>query len=103
MFDREEYRLGGAANVAHNIAAMGEHASLFVLIGKGDAASQPKLALRGCGLADEGLVANSRPTSRKVRVVTARNQQVARIDYEHDGDAAGDALDRLRQRAGDAI
>jgi len=33
-----------------------------------------------------GLVVDeSRPTTRKVRVVTSRNQQVARIDYEADG------------------
>jgi D-beta-D-heptose 7-phosphate kinase/D-beta-D-heptose 1-phosphate adenosyltransferase len=103
MFDREEYRLGGAANVAHNIAAMGGRASLVGLVGKDDAASQLKLALRGCGLSDDGLVADNRPTTRKVRVVTARNQQVARIDYEHDADADGDALDRLCRRAADAI
>ena len=27
-FEREEYRLGGAANVAHNIAALGGRASI---------------------------------------------------------------------------
>jgi bifunctional ADP-heptose synthase (sugar kinase/adenylyltransferase) len=32
----------------------------------------------------------SRPTTRKMRVVTSRNQQVARIDYESDREARGD-------------
>src|SRR4029453_2722755 len=39
----------------------------------------------------DGLVRDpGRPTTEKVRVVTERNQQVARIDYERDADVAGD-------------
>jgi D-beta-D-heptose 7-phosphate kinase/D-beta-D-heptose 1-phosphate adenosyltransferase len=103
-FEREEYRLGGAANVAHNIAAMKGRASLVGLVGADEAAGQLRAALRGCGLSDDALVvAGDRPTTRKTRVVTARNQQVARIDYEHDGDAVGDVLDTLCRHAADAI
>ena len=38
---------------------------------------------------------HSRPTTTKVRVVTDRNQQVARIDYESDAEIAGDIEDRI--------
>jgi hypothetical protein len=31
MFDHESYRLGGAANVAHNIAALGARATLIAI------------------------------------------------------------------------
>jgi D-beta-D-heptose 7-phosphate kinase/D-beta-D-heptose 1-phosphate adenosyltransferase len=42
------------------------------------------------------LVTDSRrPTTRKVRVVTERNQQVARVDYEQDADVSGGTLDTL--------
>jgi D-beta-D-heptose 7-phosphate kinase/D-beta-D-heptose 1-phosphate adenosyltransferase len=39
-----------------------------------------------------------RPTVEKVRVVTERHQQVARIDYERDEDISGEAHDRLLER-----
>jgi D-beta-D-heptose 7-phosphate kinase/D-beta-D-heptose 1-phosphate adenosyltransferase len=91
-FEREEYRLGGAANVAHNIAAVGGKAQLIGLVGQDDAAGHLRRALEASGLGPSGLVADARPTTRKVRVVTSRNQQVARIDYEGDGEATGAAL-----------
>jgi rfaE bifunctional protein kinase chain/domain len=94
-FDREEYRLGGAANVAHNIAAVGGQVLLIGLVGEDDAAGQLRRSLEASGLDSSGLVADARPTTRKVRVVTSRNQQVARIDYEGDGEATGGALSRL--------
>ena len=77
-FDREEFRLGGAANVAHNIAALDSRASLIGLVGDDDAARQLRIALKAVGVDDAGLVADRRPTTRKVRIVTSRNQQVAR-------------------------
>jgi rfaE bifunctional protein kinase chain/domain len=89
-FVREEYRLGGAANVAHNIAALGGRVRLVGLVGTDDAAGELRRSLERAGVDREGLVAEAgRPTTRKVRVVTERNQQVARVDYEADDDAAG--------------
>lgn len=94
-FDREEYRLGGAANVANNIAAMRGVVTLVGLVGADEAAAQLRRELDAAGIAHHGLVADQRPTTRKVRVVTSRNQQVARIDYERDGEASGPALAAL--------
>jgi D-beta-D-heptose 7-phosphate kinase/D-beta-D-heptose 1-phosphate adenosyltransferase len=88
-FEREEYRLGGAANVAHNVVALGSRARLVGVIGHDDAAGHLSRALHTVHLDDAYLVADKeRPTTRKVRVVTSRNQQVARIDYETDADPA---------------
>ena len=88
-FEREEYRLGGAANVAHNVVALGSRARLVGTIGRDDAAEHLSQALHNVHLDDAYLVADKeRPTTRKVRVVTSRNQQVARIDYETDADPA---------------
>jgi D-beta-D-heptose 7-phosphate kinase/D-beta-D-heptose 1-phosphate adenosyltransferase len=41
----------------------------------------------------------SRPTTTKVRVVTDRHQQVARVDYERDDEASGAAEQALIERA----
>jgi rfaE bifunctional protein kinase chain/domain len=89
-FDREMVRIGGAANVAHNVAALGGQATLMAVTGHDEAAAA---LVRGCG--DAGILSvfvedASRQTTRKVRVVTERNQQVARIDYEDDTEIAGD-------------
>jgi rfaE bifunctional protein kinase chain/domain len=90
-FESEYARLGGAANVAHNIAALGGRASLIGLVGSDVAADTLRAQLAAAGVSTDGLVEDAqRPTTEKVRVVTERNQQVARIDYERDADAAGD-------------
>jgi rfaE bifunctional protein kinase chain/domain len=90
-FEAEYVRLGGAANVAHNIAALGGRASLVGIVGADDAAAQLRSQLAAAGVEGAGLVEDrTRPTTEKVRVVTERNQQVARIDYERDADAGGD-------------
>jgi D-beta-D-heptose 7-phosphate kinase/D-beta-D-heptose 1-phosphate adenosyltransferase len=95
-FERDEYRLGGAANVANNIAALGGRPSLVGLIGTDHAAMQLKEHLKSAGIADSGLVSDpSRATTRKMRVVTSRNQQVARIDYEGDSDPSGRVAEDL--------
>jgi rfaE bifunctional protein kinase chain/domain len=58
--------------------------------------------LAGLAIGSSGLVAASdRCTTRKLRVVTNRNQQVARIDYEHDEEVSGDLeaalIDRIER------
>ena len=100
-FSRDEYRLGGAANVARNAASLGARVSLVGVVGEDDAGTLLRRELAEGGLDGAGLVCDpSRPTTRKVRVVTARNQQVARIDYEEDAEVAGTALDDLVRRVG---
>ena len=90
-FESEHLRLGGAANVAHNIVALGGRASLVGIVGVDAAAESLRAHLAAAGIGTDGLVADdTRPTTEKVRVVTERNQQVARIDYERDADAGGE-------------
>ncbi len=87
----DEVRLGGAANVAHNIRALGATPRLVGLVGADDAAATLRRALGDAGIDAAGLVEDpARPTTRKVRIVTTRHQQVARVDYESDAEAAGD-------------
>jgi D-beta-D-heptose 7-phosphate kinase/D-beta-D-heptose 1-phosphate adenosyltransferase len=91
-FEHEEFRLGGAANVAHNIAALGGRAELVGVVGDDREADHLRRDLAALSVGCSGLVtAADRCTTRKLRVVTTRNQQVARIDYERDHEVSGDA------------
>jgi D-beta-D-heptose 7-phosphate kinase/D-beta-D-heptose 1-phosphate adenosyltransferase len=86
-FQSEYVRLGGAANVAHNLASLGARVSLVGVIGKDPAATRLRSELDTLQIDTRHLVEDAtRPTVEKVRIVTERNQQVARVDYEHDED-----------------
>lgn len=84
-FDHEEYRLGGAANVANNAATLGARVDLVGLVGNDAAADALRADLTRASIGSAGLVADAaRCTTRKLRVVTTRNYQVARVDYEQE-------------------
>jgi rfaE bifunctional protein kinase chain/domain len=85
VFDHEEFRLGGAANVAHNLRALGATVDLIGVIGNDESGVLLKNELAAKGLHSTGLITDlERRTTTKMRVVTTRNQQVSRIDYESD-------------------
>ena len=99
QFQTEHVRLGGAANVAHNIIALGGRVSLVGLVGRDAGAAQLRQELSRAGTDTGGLVEDgSRPTTEKVRIVTERNQQVARVDYEQDGDVSGQLEQEIIER-----
>jgi D-beta-D-heptose 7-phosphate kinase/D-beta-D-heptose 1-phosphate adenosyltransferase len=87
VHDHDEYRLGGAGNVAHNIVALGGRAVLAGLAGDDEDGRSMAAEMIARGVQPSALVTvANRRTTTKVRVVTSRNQQVARIDYEADGE-----------------
>jgi len=103
-FERDEHRLGGAANVALNVAMLGGRVALVGLTGEDAAAERLRQEIGGHGLDTSHLVAApGRPTTRKVRIVTTRNQQVARIDYEADDPVPAATLATLADRSRRAI
>jgi D-beta-D-heptose 7-phosphate kinase/D-beta-D-heptose 1-phosphate adenosyltransferase len=106
MFDHESHRIGGAANVAHNVAALGGRATLIALAGADDASATLAQACREAGISPAFVSDGGRPTTTKVRIVTERNQQVARVDYESDAEISGDVEQRVvstvQQYAGEA-
>src|SRR5689334_5057053 len=55
-FEREEFRAGGAANVAQNVRGLGGVATIVGLLGRDDAGAKVKEALRSAGIATNGLV-----------------------------------------------
>jgi D-beta-D-heptose 7-phosphate kinase/D-beta-D-heptose 1-phosphate adenosyltransferase len=94
--------LGGAANVAQNVAALGAVPSLVAVTGRDGAAAHLRDALEALGAPSAGLVDIARPTTTKTRVV-ARTQQMLRFDEETDHDVAGEDGDRVRSAALDAV
>jgi rfaE bifunctional protein kinase chain/domain len=80
--DRKEYRIGGAGNVALNLASLGTPVSVFSVIGDDDD-GQILFDLLNEKKIDTGylLKSNSRITTNKMRVIS-RNQQMMRLDSE---------------------
>ncbi len=75
-------RLGGAANVANCLAALGAHVSLCGAVGA-DAAGDALIAACAAAGIDTGGVLRiaGRTTTRKLRVI-GRHQQLVRLDWE---------------------
>src|SRR5687768_16693035 len=92
-FEREERRLGGAANVAANVRALGGHPVLAGVIGDDEWGRLLREDLAAAGIDASLVVDAARPTTCKVRLATSRNQQVARLDYESDAEIDGAAAD----------
>lgn len=85
VFDHEEFRLGGAANVANNLRELGGAVDLVGVIGNDESGAHLKSELAAKGIHATGLITDlERRTTTKLRVVTTRNQQVSRIDFESD-------------------
>ncbi len=98
--DHDEYRAGGAANVAHNVRALGAKVELVGVLGADSAADRLRQELEARGIGTAGLATDaSRRTTAKLRIVTNRNQQVARIDYETDDEISGSVEDAVRAHA----
>ena len=103
QFDHESFRLGGAANVAHNVAALGGIVEIAGLVGNDAEGTRLLADLREAGIGTGAVLADrDRCTTRKLRVVTTRNQQVARIDYECDRPADGDLEAALAKKIREA-
>ncbi len=95
-YDHDDYRIGGAANVANNVRALGGNVELVGLTGSDAAGLRLRHLLAACGIGTSGLVEDqTRRTTTKLRIVTTRNLQVARIDYESDHEVSGDAQEAI--------
>ncbi len=79
---REDLALGGAANVAHNLALLGCDVGLVGLLGDDEHGRTLLAEMDRDGINHEGvLVDPNRPTITKTRVI-AGTQQIVRIDHE---------------------
>jgi len=74
--------LGGSGNVAANIVTFGARVEAFGVIGNDEPGRALEECLRGAGMADKGIIVDSkRVTTVKTRII-ARHQQVVRVDHE---------------------
>jgi D-beta-D-heptose 7-phosphate kinase/D-beta-D-heptose 1-phosphate adenosyltransferase len=102
-FAEQSECLGGAGNVAANLAALGARVEAFGVVGGhkgGD--DEPGRALRAClraaGINDRGVLADSRRvTTVKTRII-ARHQQLVRIDHERREPLRSETEDKLLHR-----
>jgi D-beta-D-heptose 7-phosphate kinase / D-beta-D-heptose 1-phosphate adenosyltransferase len=79
---REETRAGGAANVAHNLIALGCRVGVCGIVGADSGAKRLSELLRALGADVSGLIEDAaRPTTEKYRVM-AGQQQMLRVDRE---------------------
>jgi D-beta-D-heptose 7-phosphate kinase/D-beta-D-heptose 1-phosphate adenosyltransferase len=92
---KETSSLGGAGNVAANLAALGAEPVLVGLVGDDARAQQLFDAFSARGVDTRSIVRDAtRPTTMKTRII-AHSQQVVRADWESRADVAGDALTGL--------
>jgi D-glycero-beta-D-manno-heptose-7-phosphate kinase len=96
---RDEWRaLGGAANVAANLVALGASVQLVGGVGEDAAGREFREVSAAAGIDTDGVVTlAARPTTTKTRVLVG-HQQVARYDREVDGDIPGPDATALVER-----
>jgi rfaE bifunctional protein kinase chain/domain len=89
------HAVGGAANVAANVAAIGAQVSLVATVGDDRRGQQLRAEMAAAGIREEGIITvPGRPTTSKTRVV-ARGQQLVRIDEEEDAAFDGGTEEQL--------
>jgi D-beta-D-heptose 7-phosphate kinase/D-beta-D-heptose 1-phosphate adenosyltransferase len=99
----ESRALGGAANVATNVVALGARCTVAGIVGDDPAGRQLVAELEAAGIDATGLaVLPSRPTTVKTRVMV-RHQQVARYDRESDADLSDDEAAQVQHAIGQRI
>jgi rfaE bifunctional protein kinase chain/domain len=97
------HAVGGAANVAANVAAIGAHVSLVATIGDDGRGEHLRAEMAAAGISDGSTVTLAgRPTTSKTRVV-ARGQQMVRIDEEEDAALEGGAQEAVIAAARSAL
>ncbi len=106
----ETQHLGGAGNVAANLAALGAQPTVFGVVGRDEAGRALRRELARGRIGAAGIVADgSRPTTVKTRII-AEHQHVVRADWEKAGPIAAGlerrllaAFERLAPRLGGVI
>jgi rfaE bifunctional protein kinase chain/domain len=90
-FTEREVLLGGAANAAHNVAALGARVVPVGVVGRDPAGDELVALFRGAGVPTDGVVVEAgRVTPVKTRIMAggyqATRQQVVRLDREPGGE-----------------
>ena len=92
---KREHRIGGAGNVALNIASLGASVSMISVLGKDDDGQQLTALLQQNNINTKYLVhSEHRITTNKIRIIS-RNQHMMRLDAEMADDMLAADEDRL--------
>jgi D-glycero-beta-D-manno-heptose-7-phosphate kinase len=93
----ENLLLGGAANVLHNLYALGARATLCGVIGKDSIGDELLGLLAALPSPTQGVFrVDDRPTIKKTRIV-AQNQQVVRVDRERRGELPVVCMEEIKR------
>jgi D-beta-D-heptose 7-phosphate kinase/D-beta-D-heptose 1-phosphate adenosyltransferase len=99
----EEFTLGGAGNVAKNLAVLGASVVIAGVVGKGPHGKKLRDELLKLGVDVGGVIAEpKRPTTRKTRII-AEHQQVLRIDRETVKEITAESTAAVAQRAAELL
>lgn len=100
---RERRRaLGGAANVAQNVLAVGAGCQVVCTVGDDPAGAELRRMFVEHGADVRGVVPIARPTTTKTRIL-ARAQQLVRVDEEEDDDLPEHDVARVLEAARTAV
>lgn len=85
----KELRVGGAANVALNTAALGAQTAIISVVGNDNDGEQLKQLMKDANIDTSSIIGSAdRITTNKVRIMS-RNQQMMRLDAEMTSDIEG--------------
>jgi D-beta-D-heptose 7-phosphate kinase/D-beta-D-heptose 1-phosphate adenosyltransferase len=76
-----EERIGGAGNVALNLASLGTSVTVVGVVGKDDDGDTLKIKLDAANICYDLQVSGSKPTIKKLRIIS-QHQQLVRLDFE---------------------
>lgn len=92
---KEQNRLGGACNVAHNLIALGAEVELCGVVGKDRAGESLLKSAKELGVGVELVYEDTqRQTTQKSRILVS-NQQILRVDRENRENLSSEVLERM--------
>ncbi|MEO6598945.1 MAG: D-glycero-beta-D-manno-heptose-7-phosphate kinase [Polyangiaceae bacterium] len=94
--------LGGAANVAQNVVAVGADCELVAAVGRDAGGQTLRLLAQSMHVDSDSFIVVDRPTTIKTRIV-ARSQQLVRVDEEEDHDLGSFEVAQLKQAIATSI
>lgn len=102
-FAEQSECLGGAGNVAANIAALGARVEAFGVIGNDEPGRALQKCLRAANIAANGVLADSkRVTTVKTRII-ARHQHIVRVDFERRDPLRSEIEQKLLRQVFDSL
>jgi D-glycero-beta-D-manno-heptose-7-phosphate kinase len=82
VLKKKEYRMGGAANVALNVKALGAKVSIFSLIGNDEDGQRLEGLFKEQQISTDYLLKSTRRTTTSKSRIISRNQHMLRLDAE---------------------